>query len=235
MEDNKNPIYIEELTRAIESNMVARKSLVIIQPILPEVVNKALSQYRVKLFIKTTNSDQWLTDSIIEILEENPYIELMDKSSSETMTVVLDALSAKERTIPSSTETIRYAQHEVNLISAALLMPRNATYMFDRVSGGIAVDYRFNIRISLEEENILSDRVNERKERIYINCTNQRIVNVFGGVSRADFIANQHMGNICSVGSMPSNPADLLDEIAEDIANVIVSSPKIAHIIEFGR
>ncbi len=110
-------------------------------------------------------------------------------------------------------------------------MPRNASYQFDLTTGGSEIDYGYVVSTwrgstKLSEE-VVRGKVGGPAQR----CANARIVNVFGGVTAADFSANDDMRSACG-NSSPSSMDDLRVEVLSKIAGQIVTAPQIAAVHE---
>jgi hypothetical protein len=116
------------------------------------------------------------------------------------------------------------------LLSAALLMPKNASYLYDVVSGGAKIEYGFVVTATLDGRTIHDQVVRGQVGGEYRRCQNARIQNVFGGFSRADFVPNDHMQRICN-GPSSASIDDLRKEVLSKVADGVlaVSTVKAAH------
>ncbi len=116
-----------------------------------------------------------------------------------------------------SSQTISYAQHQVNLLGAVLLMPDNATYSYDLIKGGASLSYAFEVK-GVGGDKLVRNSINRSHSR----CQNARIVNVFGGVSPAEFVANDHMRTTCSGGGSPVDPDSMRREAMRAVADAVL-------------
>jgi hypothetical protein len=124
-------------------------------------------------------------------------IEFVETSDSKTVVITIERLRFNESRLPDRTQTITYAQYEVNLAAAMLLMPRNASYLYEITTGGAEIEYAFVVKGSRDEKSLLDVLIRDRRAAEYATCSNARIQNVFGGVQRADFLANDDMARRC--------------------------------------
>lgn len=92
-----------------------------------------------------------------------------------------------------TTQVVTYATHQVNLLGAVLLMPKNASYAFDYTFSAASVEYAFEIKYGSNNAIVRDRRTAETGV-----CSNARIINVFGGIQPASFVANDHMANLCN-------------------------------------
>jgi hypothetical protein len=118
------------------------------------------------------------------------------------------------------------AQHQVNIVYAALLMQRNASYIYEISISGSAVEYGYVVSVEgrgTKHEDVVRGTLNVEQVR----CSNARIQNVFGGVQGADFIANDDMTSRCRSGngkSMSDVRTEIFDAIADAVRRARISA-----------
>lgn len=136
--------------------------------------------------------------------------------------LTVERLRHDERIKPESTETVIYRQHEVDFVSAVMLMPQNASYAYDIRSGGAEIDYGYALTAEHGGKQIADELIRGKFASDYAKCQNARIQNVFGGVTRAEFIANADMRARCREGSQSIDElrAHVLDRIVQKIAQI---------------
>lgn len=143
-------------------------------------------------------------------------------------TVTLEKIRHEERSTPERSETVTYAQHEVNIISAALLMPKNASYIYEVVKGANEVEYGFALTAAYDGRTIHDALLRGKVGGAYTRCTNARIQNVFGGVSSAGFVANGDMQSRCYSGSSsPKTLEELRSDVIEKMVEGILKVPTL--------
>ena len=107
-------------------------------------------------------------------------------------------------------------------------MPRNASYIYEVSSGGVQLSYAFEVKATGKGAPAFDELVRDRASREWRSCSNARVQNVFGGVQRADFVANDHMQTVCNNASSPSSPDDLRSEAISRLVIAIGRIPAIA-------
>ncbi len=108
-------------------------------------------------------------------------------------------------------------------------MPRNASYLYDVISGGAEIEYGYVITAVADNKTVYDKLVRGKVEREYKRCQNKRIQNVFGGVNSAGFIANDDMKNRCS-GQSSLDINDLRGEVFSILVEGILSVPSIREV-----
>jgi hypothetical protein len=102
-------------------------------------------------------------------------------------------------------------------------MPRNASYLYEVVSGGAEIEYGYVVSVVVDGKTILDDVIRGRVGGEYRRCQNTRIQNVFGGVSSAGFVANDDMQSRCSgPSSVPVEDLrkEVLSKVMQGVLNV---------------
>ena len=184
---------------------------------------RLLDARAIKLVVKSDPSDRLLEEDVRDLLKKNEDITFVTDISVDTTILTVGKLQYEERSIPDNKQTITYRQYEVNLVGAILLMPRDASYMYEYVTGGHEITAAYLIKIE-KNGRIKSDKVfRDRVSKTFSSCENARIVNVFGGVQRAEFVANQDMSNRCNGVSSRSSPNDSRSEIMGKVVDEVLS------------
>ena len=196
-----------------------------VQPVYPDYANKLLAERLTR--IRLTSKDRLMADDLMGKLENYPdEIMVVREAIPGELLIDVEKLQWDEHQDPERTQTISYQDYQVNLMAAVLLMPRNASYMYDLVSGGAELSYAIDVSISRNGTRVFNKLIRDRETRSYSFCRNARIQNVFGGVQAATFVANDHMQSQCSGNSSPVRARDLrervIDGIAEQIREAIV-------------
>ncbi|AMR77648.1 hypothetical protein [Cupriavidus nantongensis] len=182
---------------------------------------KSLAKRRGKIHLQISPEDPLLQTDLSEALGKKlPLAQFVD-SSPGAIPVVVKKLRHEERVQPERTETVTVAQHNVNFVAAALLMPRNASYLYDKRTGGITLEYAYEIKAGPSKAELVRGTLN----RSYSTCANSRIVNVFGGVSSADFIANDNMRADCS--GTPVEVSEVRKEVEALLLEAIAKQPAL--------
>lgn len=207
------------------------------------VVGEAFSQYaaqrkehmvaRVHLVVK--NADRLLADDIKTELRNNVRgVEWVAESGQKTITLVIERARNDEKILPDRTETITYSTSQVNIIEAALFMPRGASYLYDLSTGGAEIEYGYVINATLNDKAIHDEVVRGKVGGDYRRCQNARIQNVFGGVSPASFVANPDMQQRCS-GSNSVSIDDLRKQVLAKLAQGVLNVAPIKMVHELNQ
>lgn len=180
------------------------------QRIFPDLVSTKLAELTIYIQVNVMPSDRLMEEDLKEKLRQtsNNYMVLKngEQGNVGTIKVVIEKLRSDERQLPAQSQTVTYAQYDVDLMKAALLMPRNASYMYEWKSGGVELEYGYVIRVNQNDKILLDELVRGTLTEKFVSCDNPRIVNVFGGTTRADFVANSDMSSKCS-GATSSSPS----------------------------
>jgi len=167
--------------------------------VYPVYAQNRLNELTTLVYLRLQNGDRLLADDVSKALRTRiKGIQWVNAPGPKVVTVVVERLRNDERTLPEKTQTITYAQDEVNLVDATLFMPRNAAYLFDLSTGGAEIEYGFVVGASHGDKQIFEEVVRGKVSGEYRKCQNSRIKNVFGGVTSAGFVANSDMAQRCS-------------------------------------
>jgi hypothetical protein len=196
----------------------------------PSFANHRKAQLSMKAHLSVKNADRLFADDVVSRLNQD--IRGVTWVSSEqpgALELVVERVRDSEKILPVESRTVTYSYYQVDLLKAALLMPKNASYLFDLKTGGAELDFGYVVSawkngVKLQE-NVLRGKLGGA----FRKCENPRIVNVFGGVSSAGFIANSDMESACSGQrevSMDSLRSELLGKISADV----VGMPEISEV-----
>lgn len=202
---------------------------VVVASAFPEYAAKEIGRREVTINISF--DDRLIEeDAIPKIRQLSPNLTIV-KNNAAMVNVNVKKLQWDERVSPQQTQTITYSQGDVDILKAVLLMPKNAAYIYEVSSGGVQLSYAFEVKATSKGSAPFDEVVRDRASREWRSCANARIQNVFGGVQRADFIANNHMQTVCGSGGSPVSPDALRDEAMSRIVNAIGRIPAIASAV----
>ena len=189
---------------------------------------------RVALTVKA--GDRLFRDDIENLVRRSiKGMELVPHDQSPQLTVVIERLRYEERREPERSQTISYQQHEVNLLAAALLMPRNASYLYEHVSGISEIEYGYAVLASNASGVVADTVVRGKVGGPYSRCQHERIQNVFGGANRATFIANDDMQRRCSTSSAELSLDALRTQAQEKLVEALLQIPPLRAVDELNR
>lgn len=189
-----------------------------INKVFPKFVAARKEEITARVLLQVKNGDRLLTEDLLQTLRSRVRgVEWVSSVDPKTTTLIIERLRNDEKTLPERLQTITYAQHEVNVLSAAFLMPSNASYLYEVVSGGAEIEYGYVVSASKNGKPIYDEVIRGKVGGEYRRCQNARIQNVFGGVSSAGFVANDDMQRRCADPNSAS-----IDELRKEIFSRVV-------------
>lgn len=212
---------------------IKRDELDLVAKVFPSFTEGRLEEITTQVFLQVKNGDRLLTEDIRQVLDNRVRgVEWSTSTSPKTTTLIIEQLRNNERVFPERSQTITYAQSEVNILEAALLMPRNASYMYEVITGGAEIEYAYVVSAVADGSTIYDEVIRGKVGGEYSRCENPRIHNVFGGVNVAGFIANDDMQRRCATSST-IEIVELREEVFSKIADEVLKIPSIKKTHEF--
>ncbi len=153
---------------------------------------------------------------------------LRDGDPEKGLTVILKELEVTERAIPESTTTQVIDYYNVNIMAAILLLPRNASVLFDIRKGGASLDYGWEIVVKVDGRVVETQLVRDRVNAEYHECSNMRFQNVFGGVGAFNHYPNSQVESFCRSGGTRVSPSTLRERMLDRIAQTIITMKAIS-------
>jgi hypothetical protein len=208
-----------------------RAELEAVKSIFPEVVNAKLDNLTRQIKLTYLPIDRLTEEDLKTLLaQKSEYFVITTEGSrhdNKIIEVVIEKLRYEERVIAPQIQTITYPQHEVYTLMAVMFMPRNASYVYEQKTEATNIEYGYSIKIIHKGVTISDEVLRGVLSETYTSCQNQRIVNVFGGTSKADFIANDAMKSNCSGSNTMPTPVDFRKRIEGLIVEKIVASKTV--------
>lgn len=195
-----------------------------------EFANRRKAQLSMKAHLTVKNADRLFADDVSARLSQDIHgVTWLPELQPGAMEVVVERIRDSEKVLPVESRTVTYSYGQVDILSAALFMPKNASYQFDLKSGGAELDYGYVVStwkngVKLDER-VLRGKLGGS----FRKCENPRVINVFGGVSSAGFMANDDMKQACSNQkdvSMDGLRSELLEKISADV----LKAPEISEV-----
>lgn len=188
----------KRVEKLLPSMNIKKRELDVVATVYPDYAKSRLAESSLKVNVQFRNADRLLVDDIKKVLLERlSFLKWVDVPDEKTLTVVVDKIRNDEKIIPERTQTITYSFSEVSFFNAVLLMPRNASYLFDLITAGAEIEYGYGVAASKGGKQFFDEVTRGRVGGEFSRCQNQRIQNVFGGISSANFIANDDMQSRC--------------------------------------
>jgi hypothetical protein len=226
-----NSIEGKRIEAMLPTMNIRKSELNAVASLYPKFANERRAEITTRVYFDLKNGNRLLSDDLLEVFRaEVRGVEWVEKVDPNMTTLIIERVQDVEKTLPETSQTVTYAQHEVNIFSAALLMPRNATYHYEVASGGSQIEYGYVVTATMNGKKVHDEVIRGKVGGNYKICRNARIQNVFGGVSPAGFTANDDMQNRCS-GPSAVSLEQLRKEVLMKIKDGVlrVSSIKNAH------
>jgi hypothetical protein len=222
--------------RRIESLLttmnIRRDELDEVGKVFPQFAASRKEELTVQVFLQVKNGDRLMQEDLLQKLRvQMRGVEWVAKVGPKSITVVVERIRNDERVLPERSQTITYAQHEVDTMKAVLLMPRNASFMYELITGGSEIDYGYIVTSTENGVSMNESIVRGKVGGEYRRCQNTRLQNVFGGVSSAGFVANDDMQRRCS-GPSSASIEDLRGEVLLKIVESVMRIPSIKVVHE---
>ncbi|MFA6498004.1 MAG: hypothetical protein WC256_05695 [Desulfurivibrionaceae bacterium] len=206
---------------------IRRNEIATVAKVFPLFAKTRKEEITTRVFLQLKNGDRLLRDDLLQALRNKLQgVEWVSASGPKTTTLIIEQVRNDEKTIPERSQSITYAQHEVNLFSAVLLMPKNASYIYEVISGGAEIEYGYVVSAELDGKTIYDEVIRGRVGGEYQRCQNARIQNVFGGVTSASFEANDDMKDRCN-GISSISMQDLRNEVLSKVVEGVSMVPTI--------
>ena len=194
---------------------------------MPDYVESVKKESTINLIVEAVPNKRLLEIDIINNLKHisnllNVFSKEQDsKITGNKLKLVVNELAYDEREIRETTETKRIPWHEVDMMKAVMLMPKNATYMYDVVSGGTEIRYAYEISVYDSNGKVFNKLLRDNVSSHYTRCGNKRIQNVFGGVKAANFDANSQMQADCAKGGYRISLNELQKQVLDNLIVII--------------
>ena len=211
----------------LPSMKIRREEIEVVGQIFPKFSAARSEEIMQCVYVQVKNGDRLLLDDLIRAFRSKVRgVRWVQSAVPKCTILTIERVRNDEKSLPERTQTITYAQHEVSFLAGALLMPRNASYLYEVVSWGNEINYGYVVTAVVDGKVVCDEVVRGKVEAEYSRCQNARIQNVFGGVSSAEFVANDDMQRRCSIPS-PVSMEVLRDEVLSKIALGVLKVPSI--------
>lgn len=221
----------ERIEALLPTLKIKSSELVTIESVYPKFAAARREQITVPVFVTFKNSDRIVADDIGQLLRTKIRgITWLPAANEKSITLTIERVRNDEKIMPERKQTVTYAQHEVNAFAAVLLMPRNASYIYEVVSGGSEIEYGYVVKAESGGKVIHDELIRGKVGGEYRRCENARIQNVFGGVTSAGFVANPDQERACAGGrsySIDELRTEVFGKIVDGVLNI--SPIKAAH------
>jgi hypothetical protein len=208
-----------------------RAELPILQATFPQLVAKSKATLFVRGNLSVKGLDRLAEDDLRKSLQQKfKGLDLAVGDDTAPVRISAERVRQNERITPETRDTITYAQYQVNMAYAVLLMPRNASYLYDVSRSGASIEYGYVVTVEDGRTPRFEKIVRGTLSAEQVRCSNARIQNVFGGVTSADFVANDDMASRCRKGDSRSLN-DLRDAVFEQVTNAMAEAPQLKTLV----
>lgn len=213
---------------ALVKMQLRRSELDAVGEVLGEVAAVRRRELTTTATLLVVGADRLFKDDVMQSLGFEPGIEWVP--SGKTM-ITVEKLRHDERMQSERTQTVIYASYQVDVLKAALLMPKNASYLYEIVSNGSSVEYGYVVTAKANDKVISEEVVRGTLNSEGGRCQNARVQNVFGGVTPAGFMANDEMIARCSVATAEDLSA-LRMKVYKEVAAAVLRVPPLKAIVD---
>lgn len=228
-----NSIEGRRIESLLPSINIHRGELETVAKVFPTFAAARQEEITAHVFMQMKNGDRLLKEDLLEMLRRRVSgVEWVSSVGPKVIKLIVEQVRNNEINLPEQTQTIRYAQYQVNLVGSVLLMPRNASYLYEVVTGGAEIEYGYVVTAINNDKVIYDEVIRGKVNGEYERCKNARIQNVFGGVSPASFVANDDMRVRCGDRSVVSME-NLRKEVLSKVVDGILKVPPIKFVHKF--
>lgn len=209
---------------------VRRSELDYVAVIDPDFANRRKSQLSMTAHVTVKNADRLFADDIVSRLTQDVRgVTWIPSEQPGALELIVERVRDSERVLPMESRTVTYSHGQVDIMSAALLMPKNASYQFDLKTSGAELEYGYVVSAWKNGVKLKEDVVRGKLGGSYRKCENARVVNVFGGVSSANWMANDDMRSACNDQAEVSIDS-LRSQLLTKISAEVLGMPEISEV-----
>lgn len=220
----------EELVSRLPILNIHGNEISAVMPLAPVFAEHRKREITLDAHLVVKNADRIFADDLSSSLARTIRgVTWLPAPQNEAVEIMVERIRNTEKEFPSTTKTVTYSNSQVDILSAALLMPKGASYQFDMRTGGAEIEYGYVVSAwkggKQMSESVVRGKIGGESR----SCENARIVNVFGGVTSAGFDANDDMRSACS-NQTPVSLDGLRNGVLTAIAEKIRDVPQVAAV-----
>jgi len=172
---------------------IARLYLDYIEPVF-----KAMS---LTIMIETVPLRRLLEKDVIPILKaRSPLLEVVREPRPDVVRITIAELQYEERSEPERTQTAVVSYLDMNAIVAVFAVSRGASFLYDVTQGGVEIQYAYEMKAAQHGQLLHEKLIREKIGDTYYYCSNPRVQNIYGGLSRAMIWPNADIEAYCARG-----------------------------------
>lgn len=197
--------------------------------LFPEFASARLAQLIVPVRLATDPSRRLVEEDVGTRLARglDQVVIVKDGDPQKGLTIVIKELELTERSTPESTQTTVVDYYNVNIMAAVLLLPRNASVLFDVRRGGAALEFAYEIVVKVDDRIVETKLVRDRLGAEYHECSNMRFQNVFGGVGAFNLYPNPQVESFCRSGGSRVSPSSLKEKALDQLTRAIMDMKSV--------
>jgi hypothetical protein len=204
--------FAKALRRRLPGLTVSWNTLDDLESLYPEYVSQIREVLRTNILVEPEGQkgDIVAFDLVESMKDDFESANISDLIEDPDYTVTVNAVRWSSRQLPERQRTVRYAQHQVQLLGSTLMMPDNSSYVYNVNEGG--AEMRYAVRVTVRDGGgkvVSREMFRDTEKETYQYCSEARIVNAFGGSEPASFVANEHMKRTCQDSSANVDVSDL--------------------------
>lgn len=153
----------ERVRKSLPDLKIRADELAAVAAVFPDFANQRRSDVTTTAVLQTKGMDRIEEDDIRKSLAKHVKgVEWLPAPANGTTVITIEKVRHNERAGTPQRETITYAQYQVGIFAAALLMPRNASYMYDRTTNVSEIEYGYVVSAVRGGEAIYDSLLRER-------------------------------------------------------------------------
>ena len=221
------------LPRMPLSYMDLRGQIARLYPDYTEPVFKAMS---LTIMIETVPLKRLLEEDVIKILKaRSPLLEVVREPRPDVVRITIAELQYEERSEPERTQTAVVSSLDMNAIVAVFAVPRGASFLYDVTQGSVEIQYAYELKAAQHGQLLHEKLIREKIGDTYYYCSNPRVQNVYGGLSRATVWPNADVEAYCARGGGRRAVTEYRGKIPERLTAEIATIPVVQKTITWSQ
>ena len=202
----------------------------------PDYASQAIKDITLTILIETVPPKRLLEEDVTILLKSrSPLLTFVREPSADVMRITIAELQYEERVEPERTQTAVVSYMDMNALVAVLMVPRGASFLYDVTQGGAEIQFAYEVKAMQHGQSLVEKIIREKVGDTYYACSNPRVQNVYGGLSRAEMWPNAQVESLCQRGGTRTDVTHYRRKIPERLAAEIALIPVIAKSIALSQ
>lgn len=206
----------------------------IVEKLYPKHVQQLEEATKLNIFVTVAPLNPWLELDIVERLGKYKLITARRGPTDSGYHLEINELVLDEDEIPERTEQKRVPSSDFTFV-AALAYPKNATAIYDVVTGGYSVRYAYQALLKLDGKMVDEALIRGRTKKEYKYAKNLYYQNVFGGTGVSWAYPNERVQSLFANGTRSVNPESVRNQATDDLIRKIKEIDRIKAATSFGQ